>query len=237
MIDVDRTLSVLGVDVSTLTHGSHKKVFRVCEECGGYSSVEYHAALKYHLCHPCSMRTPEKLRKQSENKKGNTNCVGRELSEETCRKISKAHEGMKATEETKHKMSEARMGNTNCVGNKASAETKRKMSEARMGENNSNWKGGTTSKRHSFYTSNDYRSWRRSVFERDHFTCCKCNQHGSRLNAHHIFPLALYPQYGLTIRNGITLCEDCHDKIRNHELDFISEFLGMIFEKRQQEMS
>ena len=54
MIDTDRTLSVLGVDISTLSSGSHKKVFKICEECGRYSLSEYRDAITKFLCNRCA---------------------------------------------------------------------------------------------------------------------------------------------------------------------------------------
>lgn len=59
----------------------------------------------------------------------------------------------------------------------------------------------------------EYKSWRTSVYKRDNFTCQKCFAHGVPLAAHHIFSWAEYPALRYEQSNGITLCEDCHDKI------------------------
>ena len=56
----------------------------------------------------------------------------------------------------------------------------------------------------------EYREWRRSVYERDNYTCMLCGQRGGDLNAHHIKPYALYPEHRYELDNGITLCVDCH---------------------------
>lgn len=68
--------------------------------------------------------------------RGNKNCVGREISEKTRKKISKSITGIKQTKETIEKRINSRKGY------KHSENTKRKMSEAQKGEKNGNWKGG-----------------------------------------------------------------------------------------------
>lgn len=65
--------------------------------------------------------------------------------------------------------------------------------------------------------SNEYKAWRKSVFERDGYTCKKCGIKSSKgnsvyLNAHHLRPFALFPEQRFAIDNGVTLCKPCHDK-------------------------
>ena len=50
---------------------------------------------------------------------------------------------------------------------------KGEMSENQKGENNSNWKGGISINRPDKRTSLEYKLWRKSVYERDNFTCQK----------------------------------------------------------------
>lgn len=53
--------------------------------------------------------------------------------------------------------------------------------------------------------------WRRSVFERDKYTCKSCNYNkGGILVAHHLYSYHEYEDLRVDISNGITLCEDCH---------------------------
>lgn len=66
--------------------------------------------------------------------------------------------------------------------------------------------------------SGDYNNWRRSVFERDGYTCQSCGQHGGILNAHHIKPFSKYPDLRMDINNGITLCKDCHRGVHKGEI-------------------
>ena len=83
-----------------------------------------------------------------------------------------------------------------------------------VGENSPVWKGGVEYSRVERAT-HDYDVWRRSVFERDAYTCMKCgsrNGSGSRveLHAHHIKNWIDYPDDRYDIQNGVTLCDQCH---------------------------
>lgn len=83
------------------------------------------------------------------------------------------------------------------------------------GEKNVNWKNGVTTQNRKIKISLEYRLWRKSVFERDNFTCIWCGYRskGSRpvdIHADHIKPFAFYPELRLAIDNGRTLCVPCH---------------------------
>lgn len=80
------------------------------------------------------------------------------------------------------------------------------------GDQNLNWKGGVTKINEKIRKSAKYKEWRRSVFERDNYTCVWCNQHGRDLNADHIKPFAFFEELRFDINNGRTLCVPCHRK-------------------------
>jgi len=63
--------------------------------------------------------------------------------------------------------------------------------------------------------SEQYLEWRKSVFERDNFTCAICGKVGGKLNAHHIKQVKFRLDLILDIDNGITLCEKCHKRIHS----------------------
>jgi hypothetical protein len=52
--------------------------------------------------------------------------------------------------------------------------------------------------------------WRRTVFERDSYTCQCCGHTGSGLNAHHLYNYSSRKDLRLDVSNGITLCQKCH---------------------------
>ncbi len=74
------------------------------------------------------------------------------------------------------------------------------------------WKGGLTPKNDIIRHSTKYKEWRKTVFERDNYTCQNCNKRGGNIHAHHIKQFATYPELRFDINNGITLCEKCHKK-------------------------
>ena len=117
-------------------------------------------------------------------------------------------------------------------GNKNSTSTRLKKSEAQRGKKNNNWKGGIPSISKRIRISTQYKNWRSQVFIRDNFVCQKCFiKSPGYLEAHHKKPfhrliqeikryLPLFNLYDgamlysplWNINNGITLCQNCHNK-------------------------
>lgn len=87
-----------------------------------------------------------------------------------------------------------------------------------------NWQGGKTPINRRIRVSREYKLWRQSVFERDNYTCVWCGIRGGKLNADHIKPFSLHPEFRFTIDNGRTLCVPCHKKT--------DTWAGRIFKKR-----
>lgn len=101
-------------------------------------------------------------------------------------------------------------------GHKFSDETKEKMRLVRLGrygaERHWNWRGGITPISHKIRNSDEYKIWRKAVFERDDHTCQSCFKRGGDLEADHIKPFALFPELRFITDNGLTLCKPCHRK-------------------------
>jgi len=78
------------------------------------------------------------------------------------------------------------------------------------GKNNGNYRHGYYCGENNPRNSKEYKLWRKSVFERDNYTCIWCGQIGGELHADHIKPFALFPELRFDIDNGRTLCKRCH---------------------------
>lgn len=91
---------------------------------------------------------------------------------------------------------------------KASAQGKRLVLEGKCPF----WKGGLTKQNQIIRESAEYGIWRRAVYERDGYTCVECKIRGGKLNADHIKPFALFPEFRFELSNGRTLCVPCHRK-------------------------
>lgn len=67
------------------------------------------------------------------------------------------------------------------------------------------------------------KGWKRAVFKLDGHRCVDCGAQ-RELEAHHIYPQAAYPERALDRRNGVTLCRDCHARLRCVELEHAARF-------------
>ena len=73
-----------------------------------------------------------------------------------------------------------------------------------------NWKGGITGENRAARNSTEYKAWRKRVFERDDYTCQSCGKRSVTLHAHHIELFSKSKRKRLVLKNGVTLCKDCH---------------------------
>jgi len=107
------------------------------------------------------------------------------------------------------------------------------------GENSRIWKKSITTedRENSKYRNKHplHRIWRTSVFNRDNYTCQKCNQYGGSLCSHHIESYNKNKEKRYDIDNGITFCNECHISFHksfgwfDNNLNQLSEYLGRIW--------
>ena len=165
--------------------------------------------------------------------------------------------GIKRSEETKRKLSIARKGkavgeNNWWFGKNRSEDQKIFMSKLKKklgywkgdknprhidplnGERNGRWQGGITPINAKIRNSDEYFEWKIAVFKRDDYLC-QCCGNKKNLEAHHIENFAEHENKRFDINNGLTMCIDCHNPIkqgsfhhtygtRNNNLNQLQEF-------------
>ena len=66
-----------------------------------------------------------------------------------------------------------------------------------------------TKRSYAISQKRQHADWAKLVVQRDNRRCMNCGSE-SKLEAHHIWPQGTYTQLRYTLKNGITLCKDCH---------------------------
>lgn len=59
--------------------------------------------------------------------------------------------------------------------------------------------------------SSAVKKWGQKIKSQDGVCQC-CGESEGKIQSHHIFPIAKYPELGANEGNGIALCEKCHSK-------------------------
>lgn len=89
--------------------------------------------------------------------------------------------------------------------------------ETKCGENNSNYNPELSDEdRIKRRGTKENARWRKQIFEKNNYTCVKCNNRSSKgnpvyLHAHHLNGYHWCEEGRFDIENGATLCEDCHN--------------------------
>lgn len=154
------------------------------------------------------------------NRIKNPNLVSRGIrSKEFRENISLRKYGNTLSEETKDKLSKSMQGKN--LGRPISEKQKNQISKTLMGiptgrsgplsnlyidgRHKNNY-----SERQVAFNSSEYKIWRKSIFERDNYTCQMCGQRGGDLEADHIIPWAQSIELRYELSNGRVLCIKCH---------------------------
>ena len=77
----------------------------------------------------------------------------------------------------------------------------------------------------------EYKNWRKQVFERDNYTCQCCGEKTHNNEAHHIDNFADYEDKRFDVENGMTLCKQCHNP--NQEGSFHNTY-GTLHNNKEQ---
>lgn len=206
----------------------------ICDLCQQTFFILYKSAIrqikKYneHRCHACNnVNKPQNFSDfWTEDKKLK---ISQSLLKSEAYKNSRIHIDIKSE-------------NNPMFGKKHTEQTIKKMSLARtgkLGENATAWKGGSRSivKTVKGILHTRY-NWYKRVYQRDGFKCVKCFSKG-KLDAHHIKPIVVIikelqsqsdkcgseliewlvtqPQIlDSDLKNGMTLCRECHKKEHNN---------------------
>jgi 5-methylcytosine-specific restriction endonuclease McrA len=181
---------------------------------------------------PCSQETKQKisLSRISKNNarfwlgKKRPEMIGKLIGNKFRLGLTSPMKGKKHTKEAKEKMRQRKLGR------KLTEEQRRKISRALKGRMPKNlylldnsgakshwWKGGVSTQNELDRKGKEFRLWRVSVFERDNYTCQKCNKRSVAearlvLHPHHIKNFSDWVELRFAIDNGITFCEKCHRK-------------------------
>jgi 5-methylcytosine-specific restriction endonuclease McrA len=78
------------------------------------------------------------------------------------------------------------------------------------------------------------KGWQRTVLQRDGAICQLCHQPGRILEAHHILTWQKHPTERYDIDNGITLCRECHKRIRFQEDEYSPLFKTILLNQKLQ---
>lgn len=63
--------------------------------------------------------------------------------------------------------------------------------------------------------SEQWKTKRKEIIQRDNFTCCACGAFGKTLNVHHLSYDKNKEYWNYPNSNFVTLCSDCHKKLHN----------------------
>ena len=163
---------------------------------------------------------------------------GKEMPEEIKKKLSEINKGRRFSPKTEFKKGQYK-GSKNPA---KKIEIRKKISKAKKGkplfnmrgENHPRWSGGNASMNERIRRRIEYKLWRKAIFAGDNWTCQKCGEKGGKLNVHHLYNFADYPDLQISIENGIVLCEKCHKEfhriygIKNNTKTKLEKFINTL---------
>lgn len=189
------------IDVKDLKPNTNKKVIVICPVCKKKRETYYKAYLKSKSgkCLKCNNKEKQvKLNKKYGKLRVLEVIDGIAICKCSCGNV---------VEVPKHNLLKGKTKSCGCIKSKNFINAKPNTKEK-----HGNWKGGISTKQHIIRNSVKYAKFRKNVFERDNYTCQKCEIVGGELNVHHIIPFAMDEDKIFEIDNGITFCKKCHNR-------------------------
>lgn len=191
--------------VCDLTRGSHAVITVQCPVCHRIRSVEYKELVKagHSICRGCTRANDL------------TNIVFGRLTvlEMSTERTASGHIKWVCRCDCGEIKSVA--GNSLLIGHTKSCGCYNKdILRSQTGEASNSWNPNLTDEERLINRNYfEYTEWRNLVYERDEYTCQSCgDDRGGNLNAHHLYSYSDYPDYRVSLRNGITLCRRCHNR-------------------------
>lgn len=199
---------MVGENAANYKNGNRLTSEIICDNCGKLFKKDRTQIQKWDK-HFCNRKCQIDFYKNPENKKVGENSPKYSQVDVICEWCGKAFKSYKST------ASIVRFCSAKCRNDW--------QSDMMSGDKHFNWRGGTSGERQLDMARRAYREWRKSVFERDKYTCQVCGDaKGGNLRAHHIRRYSVFPELRYDIDNGITLCDKCHEKVHS-QLDIQSE--------------
>lgn len=97
------------------------------------------------------------------------------------------------------------------------------VSQRMKGSNNPMWRGGITREAVALRKEISPEA-RRQIYARDGYQCRLCHNIGGRLTLHHKIPIYVNKGMAGDMDNLVTLCQQCHYRINNHEVEYKNIF-------------
>ena len=190
-----------------LKPNSHKPVDVECDKCHKiFKTTKYQLNKnKHELCQACALQI--KLGKQISGRFGRL-----EVLKDNGKYVLVKCDCGNVLEVNKYSMVSGHTLSCGCLQRENASKIFKELSKTQVGEGHPKWKGGIANERSRDMATNEYKTFRTKVFERDNYTCQKCKQGSNKLNVHHIESYAINKKLRHDVNNGITLCENCHKK-------------------------
>lgn len=111
----------------------------------------------------------------------------------------------------------------------------RRIASLPRGEKCSRWIKDRTivQEKHRLRNTIQWKTWRKTVFERDNYSCKECQNTNCALEPHHIVPLKVDMGKIFDVSNGITLCSLCHRKTFFKEELFQEKYFNILLKQSQ----